>query len=133
MNPIYGDTGYANLDTLHPHRISVFFVLLATGVLYESHPSSSILGEKYYALARAALSLESILNEATCATVQALFMMIRYIYSTDRTSNETRWMLTGVCCRVAQTVSHRRLGMFIDRLTVYSTDWSSYGLPLLIA
>ena len=105
VDPIYGTLGFASLHTLHPHRLSVFFILLATGMLCHHDPSSAVLAERYHALARAALSLESILAEATCAAVQALFMMFRYIYASDRTSNEARWILTGLCCRLAQTVS----------------------------
>src|ERR1700722_15036612 len=52
----------------------------------------------------AALSLDPIVQEVTCATVQALFMMIRFIYDSYRASSETRWLLTGLCTRVTQTV-----------------------------
>jgi hypothetical protein len=105
LDAIYGTTGIANLDSLHSHRLSVFFILIATGFLYDSHPSASIMAEQCHALARAALSLDSILQEATCATVQALFMVIRFGYNSDRAGNEARWLLTGLCARVAQTVS----------------------------
>jgi hypothetical protein len=125
MNPIYGSTGDANIDTLHPHRLSVFFILLATGVLYENHPTSLILAEQYHALARAALSLEPIVNEATCAAVQALFMMIWYIYSSDRSNNETRWLLAGVCCRMAQAVSKESPSLLTMSLMDNSSDRSS--------
>jgi hypothetical protein len=105
ISPIYGNAGIANLDTIHSHRLSVFFILLASGCTYDSQPSATLRAEQYYALSRAALSLDPILQEATCATVQALFMMVRFIYNTDRTSNETRWILTGLCTRVAHIVS----------------------------
>jgi hypothetical protein len=106
MQPIYGTSGYADIDSLHPHRISVFFIVLAMGALYDDNdPSSSILGEQYHALARAALSFSSIMIEVTCAAVQAIFMTLLYLYTSDRASNETRWLLAGVCCRMAQTVS----------------------------
>jgi hypothetical protein len=105
VDHIYGPSGSANLHTLHPHRLSVFFIILATGVLYDDDKLSSILAERYHALARAALSLESILVEASCAAVQALFMIVRYIDASNRTCNETRWMLSGLCCRLSQTVS----------------------------
>ncbi|KAH7914825.1 fungal-specific transcription factor domain-containing protein [Hygrophoropsis aurantiaca] len=108
INPIYGTTGIANLDNIHSHRLSVFFILLASGSLYDNAASATIIAEQYHALSRAALSLDSILQEATCATVQALFMCIRYIYQSDRTNNEGRWLLMGVCARVAQIIGLQR-------------------------
>ena len=105
LDLIYGTTGFPGLDTLHSHRLSVFFILLANGMVFDSHPSSPNLGRQYHALARAALSLDSILLEATCATVQALFLMFRFIYNADRSCNEERWLLTGLSARLSQTVS----------------------------
>ncbi|TFK32802.1 fungal-specific transcription factor domain-containing protein [Crucibulum laeve] len=108
LDPIYGTTGYANLNTLHSHRLALFFILLANGVLYDTHPSAVPMAKQFHALARAALSLDSILVEATCATVQALFLMFRFIYNSDRSSNEERWLLTGLCARLAQTIGLQR-------------------------
>ncbi|KIJ65704.1 hypothetical protein HYDPIDRAFT_110852 [Hydnomerulius pinastri MD-312] len=108
IDPLYGHTGIANVDRIHSHRLSVFFILLASGVFYDNIPSASIIAEQYQALSRAALSLDSILDEATCATVQAIFMTIRYIYQSDRTNNEGRWLLMGVCARVAQIIGLQR-------------------------
>lgn len=105
MEPIYGTTPFASLDAIHPHRLSVFFILLASGIYYDSHPSAPILAQQYHVLSRAALSLGSILQEANCATVQALFMILRFIFITDRINNEERWLLGGLCARVAQIVS----------------------------
>ncbi|KAH7923981.1 hypothetical protein BV22DRAFT_1167136 [Leucogyrophana mollusca] len=110
INPIYGNTGIATLDSIHSHRLSVFFILLASGALYDNTTSAAVIAEQYHALSRAALSLDSILQEATCATVQALFMSIRYIYQSDRTNNEGRWLLMGVCARVAQIVKRDSAG-----------------------
>ena len=106
INPIYGNTGLPNLDLIHSHPLSVFFILLATGVVYDASPSAEALAEEYHILACAALCLDSIVvTAATCATVQALFMIIRFMYNFDRTANEARWLLVGLCCRVAQSVS----------------------------
>ncbi|KIK09061.1 hypothetical protein K443DRAFT_672096 [Laccaria amethystina LaAM-08-1] len=108
LDLIYGTTGFPSLDTLHSHRLSVFFILLANGMVFDSHPSSPNLGRQYHALARAALSLDSILLEATCATVQALFLMFRFIYNADRSCNEERWLLTGLSARLSQTIGLQR-------------------------
>lgn len=106
LEPLYGHFA-PNLDRIHSHALSVFFILLASGRLYDSMPSTLFIAEQYYALARAALSLDPILNEATCWTVQALFMSIGYIFQSNRTSNEARWLLTGLTARAAQIVSGR--------------------------
>ena len=96
----------ATLHTLDPQRLSVFFVLLATGLLFDGDPPSArVLAEQFYALSRAAFVLDSVLVNATSSAVQALFMMSRYIHVRDQSSNERTWMLTGLCCRLAQTVS----------------------------
>lgn len=105
FNPIYGNIGLTSLDTIHAHRLAVFFMTMATGVWFDNHPSATILAHQYHALARAALSVVSIIQEATCATVQALFMIIRFIYLTERSNNEERWILGGLCARIAQAVS----------------------------
>jgi hypothetical protein len=104
VDQIYGITGIASLDSIHSHYLSVFFILLAGGVFHDSHPSALLMAEQYHSLARAALALDSLLQEATCATVQSLFMIVRFMYNSDRASNETRWVLSGLCARVAQSV-----------------------------
>jgi hypothetical protein len=107
VSPIYGTTGYVTVDTIHSHKLSVFFITMACGVLYDSHPSASTLAQQYHALSRAALSVDSIVHEANCATVQALFMIIRFIYISDPRGEE-RWLLGGLCVKVAQVVCRQQ-------------------------
>ncbi|KIK47381.1 hypothetical protein CY34DRAFT_73944 [Suillus luteus UH-Slu-Lm8-n1] len=104
LTPLYGHTGSPNVNNIHSHRLSVFFIVLASGVLYEQSTSSGVIAEQYHALSRAALSLDPIYQDATCATVQALFMAFGHIYQSDRTNNEGRWLLMGVVVRVAQLI-----------------------------
>jgi hypothetical protein len=106
MDPIYGGTtGQANFHVVDPHRLSVFFVLLAIAHLHDDHcTSAQVLAEHYYALSRAALALDSVLVNATSFAMQALFMMFQYLNSCDQSSNETSWLLSGLCCRLAHTV-----------------------------
>lgn len=108
LTPLYGHTGSPNVNSIHSHRLSVFFILLASGVLYEQSPSSGLLAEQYHALSRAALSMVPIYQDATCATVQSLFMTFGHIYQSDRTNNEARWVLMGVVARVAQLIGLQR-------------------------
>jgi hypothetical protein len=103
INTIYTSTGFLSVDSIHSHNLSVFFVLMATGLLFDSYPSALILAQEYHALSRAALSLDSVLVEANCATVQAVFMIVRFIHLLDGRGEE-RYMLGGVCERVAKIV-----------------------------
>ncbi|KAG6915269.1 hypothetical protein DXG01_012404 [Tephrocybe rancida] len=109
INPIYGSEGYPTTDAVHSHRLAVFFMILANGNLYdETQPDATNVAEQYYALARAALSLDSILIEVTCSTVQALFLVFRFIYNSSQSDKEERWLLTGLATRIAQTIGLQR-------------------------
>jgi hypothetical protein len=125
LTPLYGHTGSPNVNNIHSHRLSVFFIVLASGVLYEQSTSSGVIAEQYHALSRAALSLDPIYQDATCATVQALFMAFGHIYQSDRTNNEGRWLLMGVVVRVAQLVSIALPYLRTKELTIIHcvTDW----------
>ncbi|CAA7267393.1 unnamed protein product [Cyclocybe aegerita] len=108
LDPMYGSGNVPSVEGIHPHELAVFFIILATGLL--SHPGSSMLSGKYHALSRAALSLEPIAVEATCSAIQAIFLTFRYLYNADRSYNEERWLLTGVCVRLAQALGLQRDG-----------------------
>lgn len=123
LEPIYDASGYAKLDTLHSHHIAVFFIMMANGIVYDSHPSAVVISGQYHALARAALSLDSLLQEVTCATVQALYMIVRFMYVQDRASNEERWILSGLCSRLCQTVCHIASFLFIAMMDANFSPW----------
>lgn len=128
IDPIYGTDGRANAEHLHSHRLSVFFMVLALGSLYGSSHSQDILAKQYHALARATLSFDSISREVTCATVQALYLVFRFICNSDLDGKEGRWLMTGLCARIAQTVRiiyqtiHRRATVECKSFL----DWTSY-------
>ncbi|KAI0060962.1 hypothetical protein BV25DRAFT_1870945 [Artomyces pyxidatus] len=101
LEPIYEPTeGLAPLASLHAHNLSMFFMALASGATFEVD-RSDILSEQYHALAW-----------ANCASAQALFMMIHYLYLSARFDNERRWLLSGICARVAQMVCVSVLSTF---------------------
>lgn len=104
--PLYASSEYASVDAIHPHRLSVFFTVLASGAFWEDHPTAKVLAHQYHTLARAALSLKSIIREASSASVQALFTIIRFLHFSDANAGEERWLLGGVCVRIAQIVCH---------------------------
>jgi hypothetical protein len=78
-------------------------MILGTGALFDT-PSARILAEQYHAVACATFSLESIVGGATCASIQALFMMAHFLFLTDRSGNERRWLLNGLCTKVIHMV-----------------------------
>jgi len=105
-----------------PHRLSVFFMVLAIGALFDPHPNARITAEQHHAFACATFSLESIVGGATCASIQALLMMEHFLFSTDRSGNERRWLLNGLCTKVIHMVNQSRLypAMRSDRPVVLS-------------
>ncbi|KIY70299.1 hypothetical protein CYLTODRAFT_371232 [Cylindrobasidium torrendii FP15055 ss-10] len=108
LTPIYFAPGFANIDSVHSHKLSIFFMMMADGSLHDIGEDTHLMGEQYYALAQAALSIEPLLLEVTSATVQVLFMMCRFIYNSDRRSNEARWVIHGLAARLAQTIGLHR-------------------------
>ncbi|KAF9457528.1 fungal-specific transcription factor domain-containing protein [Collybia nuda] len=108
IDPMYANDR-ANAENLHSHRLSVFFMVLALGSVYDAEDSRDMSTKQYQALARATLSLDSILREVTCATVQALFLVSRSIMcNSDQDGKEGRWLMTGLCARIAQTIGLQR-------------------------
>jgi hypothetical protein len=91
-----------------PHRLSVFFMVLGIGALFDPHPDARITAEQYHAFACATFSLESIVGGATCASIQALLMIEHFLFSTDRSGNERRWLLGGLCTKVIHMVNQSR-------------------------
>lgn len=103
-------TGYPIIDTVHPHKLSVFFSLMAQGLSFSREASAALVQEQYHALACAMLSLDPITRGVTVSTVQAFFLIVRFLNSTVRTAAEDCWILFGICVRVSQTVCHTVLG-----------------------
>lgn len=99
---IYDSQGIGSVERAHPHRLSVFFIIIATGAFFD--PDTAFLAQKYNALASAALSLETILRNVTLYAIQSLLLMTRFSYVTDSSIDETRWLLFGACARAAQAV-----------------------------
>ena len=108
-------------DLLHPHQLSVFFLVMAIGELcndldndttksWENSNGSApqwrnTVAERFYALACASFALEPIAISTTCSTIQALFIKIFYLSLTERSLSERRWLITGLTMRALETVS----------------------------
>lgn len=68
---LYNDDGYH--DAISGHSLSVFFMVLALGALLDLDlPAHSPEAMQWYQVARAALSLDSVLEVQTIPGIQAL-------------------------------------------------------------
>ncbi|KAK1227215.1 hypothetical protein PQX77_009849 [Marasmius sp. AFHP31] len=108
LDHIYLDGGYIDVENIPSHRLSAFFMVLGAGIMYDPSPDSQSVAKRYYALAKAALSFDPITKDVSCATIQSLLVMFRYHYNLDRRSNEVRWLIIGVCSRVALKIGLHR-------------------------
>ncbi len=82
----------------------MLLVILATGVLVDlnSH-SHSLHAAPLFQLSKAALSLNSILEEPSILSIQALVVMCHYLFLAD--VDGPRWTLIGMVVKLAQSVS----------------------------
>lgn len=103
LDMIYG-SGYPIIDIIHPHKLSVFFSIMAQGLAFSRETSVSLVQEQYHSLACALISLEPITRGVTCSTVQAFYLIVRFLNTTVRTAAEDCWIIFGVCVRVAQVM-----------------------------
>ncbi|KAI0032311.1 fungal-specific transcription factor domain-containing protein, partial [Vararia minispora EC-137] len=132
-DPIYQAVdGFLSFKSIPAHNFAVFFMVLATGLIFSPAQSAPILMEQYHALARAAFSLDSITRGASTASVQAMTMMIHYSYWTDRNGTEVRWLFNGLCARIAQMIGLQRdsAGWNLDKDEVQRrrmTFWEFYA------
>ena len=110
FDPIYGANEVGSAQAIHPHKLSVFFIVLASGTLDDNPAFASGLAQQYYVLARAAFSMKAIAGEANIATVQAIFMVIWFLHISDHeNTSEERWLLAGICFKTAHIVGTSRL------------------------
>ena len=104
LDSIYGPSDYRTVDHIHPHRLAVFFGLMATGVSRSFEPDAMQQAERYHVLACAALSLTPLIAEAMTATIQAVFLINAFLCTTILVSVEESWLLIGLCARLAYRV-----------------------------
>ena len=104
ITPLYRNTGTASIDIIHPHQLSILFAVLAAGALPNEYVQPTPLARQYHILSRAAFSLAPIKRERNVASVQALLLLMWFIRAADPKSHEERWILGGICVKVAQQV-----------------------------
>ncbi|PPR01186.1 hypothetical protein CVT24_006062 [Panaeolus cyanescens] len=93
----------ADLSTIHPHRLSIFFATLALGARCGEDPDSVQHSTAlYHCLARAALAFQPVKTNACCASVQSLALLLRLAIVDDFSQivDEEIWALSGLVCRL---------------------------------
>lgn len=109
LEPLYSSANEpVPLVHFEPHRLSVFFMVLGIGALFDSHPNARTIAEQYHAVATATFSLESIVGGATCASIQALYMIAHFLMLTDRSGGERRWLVTALTAKLIHMVGWPR-------------------------
>lgn len=108
LQALYDEGGTPTISTIHCHQLALFFIVIANGYLYTNNPDRGRLSKFYESLCRASFSMDSILAEATVATVQTLFLIVRFIFTAERDRNEERWLLVGLNCRLAHMLGLQR-------------------------
>jgi hypothetical protein len=103
-----------------PHGLALVFVILAIGALVGKDPSNA-LGEHFYQLSHAAISLQPVLEKPSIMTIQTLQLMSVYngLSGSDlksETSMETTWSLLTLASQLSKTVRSSSLPNFLQPL-----------------
>ncbi|EAU90340.1 hypothetical protein CC1G_09022 [Coprinopsis cinerea okayama7 len=130
-------------DSVSSHTLSVFFMVLALGTLLDLDlPAHSPESMQYFQIGRAALALDSVLEEQSITALQALLLMCHFMFLSDMAG--PRWVLMGIVVKVAQSIGlHRDSGkwkldpeetqkrrqLFYEILTYDSWQSLTFGRP----
>ncbi|KAK7690028.1 hypothetical protein QCA50_006672 [Cerrena zonata] len=100
----------SNINSLLPHRLGLFLMILATGCRVDSKPSSHQDAERYYSLARVALCEVSVMDDTSFDAVNAMFIMVWYLlmFSEDKRAVEFSWGLTGIMLKLSTAIGLHR-------------------------
>ncbi|KAI0792132.1 fungal-specific transcription factor domain-containing protein [Abortiporus biennis] len=116
FNLIYQPDGEIKLNhNLHPHKLAIFFSTMAYGAFYSRDPGSnttSVLQERFHAIACGAFAMEPLTKGVTVSTIQALFTLNRFLYYTVWSAYEEYYMLFGITVRASQM-----MGLQFDGVT----------------
>ncbi|KAF9054340.1 hypothetical protein BJ165DRAFT_1522883 [Panaeolus papilionaceus] len=96
LNVIYPDGEAPCLTIISPHSLSIFFATVALGILCDKTEDGNKRSERYHNLARAALSFQSLSMDASCATIQAVFLITRLTQKIHSCVSEECWLLNGL-------------------------------------
>ncbi|KAF8627682.1 hypothetical protein AX15_004301 [Amanita polypyramis BW_CC] len=109
FEPIYQhDKALSN--TTASHRLAVLYMVLALGTLLDlNRPPHSPDAMHYYQLGRAALALESVLEEQSISAVRALLLLCHFMFLSEM--GPPRWVVMGIVVKLAMSIGlHRDSG-----------------------
>ncbi|EGO22241.1 hypothetical protein SERLADRAFT_440265 [Serpula lacrymans var. lacrymans S7.9] len=103
---IYHPDLSSNHDPTNSHRLGVLYLVLGLGILLDlDKPSHSLEAKQYYQLGRAALCLDSVLEEQSIIALQALLLMCHFMFLSD--IEGPRWALMGLVVKMAHSIGLR--------------------------
>ncbi|KAJ7257895.1 fungal-specific transcription factor domain-containing protein [Mycena haematopus] len=111
FQPIYDPNG-GSYGSVNSHCLAVLYMVLAVGTLVDLQmPAHSPEATEYYQLGRAALAIDSVLEEPSIPGIQALVLMCHYMFWAD--IEGPRWVVMGLVVKLAHSVGlHRDSGLW---------------------
>ncbi|TFK39379.1 fungal-specific transcription factor domain-containing protein [Crucibulum laeve] len=141
FRPVY--TQDVQHESVNPHRLAVLLMVLALGTLLDlEKPAHNPEAMQYYQLARAALALDSVLEEQSISGIQALLLMCHFMFLSDM--GGPRWVVMGMVVKLAHSIglhrdsgkwhlnaeeTYKRRELFYELLTYDSWQSLTYGRP----
>ncbi|KAJ7457813.1 hypothetical protein FB451DRAFT_589068 [Mycena latifolia] len=114
LSRVYGRAGAPDPNFCSPHQMSVLYGVFALGALVDlTLPPYSAESEYYFDLCRAALSVHSIFDSPSAATVQALVLVsIFHSHGGPRFSMDGGWSIISLASTICQN-----MGLHTGRLS----------------
>ncbi|RDB15770.1 putative transcriptional regulatory protein C1F7.11c [Hypsizygus marmoreus] len=147
FRPVYEQDAATYLGSAGSHNLAVLFMVLAIGTLLDlDRPAHSSESMQYYQLARAAIALDSVLEEQSIPGIQALLLMCHFMFLSDM--GGPRWVIMGMVVKLAQSIglhrdsgkwnldpeeTHKRRELFYELLTYDSWQSLTFGRPPSLA
>ncbi|KAF8998585.1 fungal-specific transcription factor domain-containing protein [Cyathus striatus] len=141
FRPLYEGETYH--ESLSAHHLAVLCMIIGLGILLDlERPAHSPEAMQYCQLARAALAIDSVLEEQDIAGIQALLLMCHFMFLSDM--GGPRWVIMGMVVKLAQSIGlHRDSGkwkldpeetqkrrrLFYELLTYDSWQSLTFGRP----
>ncbi|KZV60708.1 hypothetical protein PENSPDRAFT_659412 [Peniophora sp. CONT] len=107
FNPVYQMPQDEVYVPVQSHRVAVLYLMFALAELLnlERQPYSKE-ADHYFKFARAALAVDSVLEEQSIQAIQALVLMCHYMFFAE--IHAPRWTLMGVVVKLAQSMGLHR-------------------------
>ncbi|KAJ6573398.1 hypothetical protein DFH09DRAFT_1457350 [Mycena vulgaris] len=128
------------------HQVAVLYGVFALGALVDlTLPRYNVESEYYFDLCRAALSVRSVFDDPTMATIQALVLVsVFYAHGGPKFSMESAWSLISVASHICQNMGlhagrlqpgltpkqiHRQRALFWETYSIETLQSLAVGRP----